>query len=101
MATLIEKVKEGKKVLDGKMEAAVEMVDNAIHNFTVECESLIKECSEEEFKELVESDIFEDGENENIKLMFAHMYAEAHDVSFMVVKRHQPKMEDLKDDSDK
>lgn len=85
---LLENIKENKKVLDGKLDAAATMMEDAAHNFAIECESLIGNASEEEFKELISSDMFVKGQDESLRLMFIHMYADTHDdIEFMVVKR--------------
>lgn len=92
--SLLENIKESKKVMDGKLESAATLMEDAAHNFTIECESLIGDASEEEFKELIGSDMFAEGQDETMRLMFLHMYVDTHDdIDFMVVKR--PKEDDI------
>ena len=86
--SLLENIKENKKVLDSKLDAAANLMEDAAHNFAIECESLIGDASEEEFKELIGSDMFAEGQDESMRLMFLHMYVDTHDgIDFMIVKR--------------
>ena len=85
MSKLIEKVKENKKVHDAKIEAATKMADEAAKEFAKVYESLIKQSSEEEFKEFIhDKEFFKD--DIELKLLTIVMFCESHDVDSMIFK---------------
>lgn len=77
--SLIEKIKENKKIHDAKIEAATKMVDEAAGEFSDVFISLISECSKEEFEEFISTDdeFFE--EDVTIKLMAIRLFCSTHD----------------------
>ena len=88
MSKLIEKVKENKKVHDAKIEAAAKMADEAAKEFAEVYESLIKQSSEEEFKEFIQDKEFFKDDFE-LKLLTIVMFCESHDVDMMALKLNE------------
>lgn len=86
MAKLIEKIKENKKVHDEKIEAAKKMADEAAKEFAEVYESLIKQSSEEEFKEFIqnEEEFFEG--DIDLKLLTIVMFCESHNIDLLALK---------------
>ena len=74
---MVEKFKENKKVMEIKMEQASKLADAAADEFIESIESLVKNASEEDLKEFVNS------KDEDIEVMdviaVTTMFAEHHE----------------------
>lgn len=74
---MIEQFKENKKIMMIKMEQASKMADAAAEEFIDSIKSLVKDASEEDLKNFIESnDEMIEAED---KLAFIATYAESHD----------------------
>lgn len=77
MKKMVETFKENKKVMEIKMEQASKMADAAAEEFIDSIKSLVKDASEEEFKEFIQAD--DDAIKPEDKLAIIAAYAEHHD----------------------
>lgn len=75
--SMVEKFKENKKVMEIKMEQASKMADAAAEEFIDSLKSLVKDASEEDLKEILNTNDemleFED------KMAIIAAYAESHE----------------------
>lgn len=76
MASMIEKFKENKKVMEIKMDQASKMADEAIEEFVNTLAPLVKDASEKDLREFLESED-ETIEDED-KLAIICEYAKVH-----------------------
>ncbi len=83
MASMIEKFKENKKVMEIKMDQASKMADEACDEFIKTLEPLVKDASETDLREFLESeDEMIDHED---KLAIICEYAKAHDAGGIAI----------------
>lgn len=74
--SMLNKFKENKKVMEIKMEQASKLADAAAEEFIDSIKSLVKDASEEEFKEFIQAD--DDAIELEDKLAVITAHAECH-----------------------
>ena len=95
MATLLEKAKKAQKECDAKVDEAYKAADLAIDAFSSEIENLVEHAAEDEFKEFIVSDFFDDNTDGNkLRITLIMLFCETHNangISLIRIRRKEDK----------